>query len=623
MVKLSSFIRSVSTACVLVASFALAAPAANVETLETLEDRQSASRLVFCHFMIGVVGDRTSASDYDADMQRANTLGIDAFALNIGVDSYTDQQLGYAYQSAANNGMKVFISFDFNWYSPSSGASAVGQKIAQYASQTAQLMVNGKVFASSFAGDGLDVAAMRAAAGVQVFWAPNFHPGQSDVSQVDGALNWIAWDNNGNNKAPTPGANVTVEDGDASYKTWLAGKPYIAPVSAWFSTHYGPEVSYSKNWVFPSDLLWFRRWNDILTMGPEYLEIITWNDYGESHYIGPLSSPHYDDGNSKWTNDMPHDGWLDMAKPFIAAYHAGATSVNEYITSDELIYWYRPALRSLNCDSTDTTMAPANNDSGNYFEGKPNGWEDMEDTVFVVSLLTAAGTVTVNSGGNTQSFNAPAGASAFQVPMAVGQQQFSLIRGSSTVLSGVSLKDISSVCICGIYNFNAYVGTLPAGFSDPLGADGLSSLTAGLHVTTCVAKPSLGTAPASPTVSTPPATTSTSAAVPTSTTPVSSSPTSSTPTKTSASSSSSPTSGTCIAGTGTGNYAGLCSFSCDYGYCPPGPCTCTSYGNPVPTPPVTGQAGCPVAGEDSSYAGLCSFACNHGYCPSGACSSSC
>ena len=28
------------------------------------------------------------------------------------------------------------------------------------------------------------------------------------------------------------------------------------------------------------------------------------NDYGESHYVGPLSSPHIDDGNSKWTNDM-------------------------------------------------------------------------------------------------------------------------------------------------------------------------------------------------------------------------------------------------------------------------------------------------------------------------------
>jgi Glycosyl hydrolase family 71 len=140
---------------------------------------------------IGIVGDRTSPADYDADMQRAKTLGIDAFALNIGVDGYTDQQLGYAYQSAANNGMKVFISFDFNWYSPSSGATAVGQKIAQYAGQAAQLKIGTKVFASSFSGDGLDVATMRSAAGVDVFWAPNFHPGQSSVSEVDGALNWL------------------------------------------------------------------------------------------------------------------------------------------------------------------------------------------------------------------------------------------------------------------------------------------------------------------------------------------------------------------------------------------------------------------------------------------------
>lgn len=67
-----------------------------------------------CH-RIGIVSDRTSSSDFDADMQRAKALGIDALALNIGVDPYTDTQLAYAYESAANNDMKVFISFDFNW----------------------------------------------------------------------------------------------------------------------------------------------------------------------------------------------------------------------------------------------------------------------------------------------------------------------------------------------------------------------------------------------------------------------------------------------------------------------------------------------------------------------------
>lgn len=97
-------------------------------------------------------------------MKRAKSLGIDAFALNIGVDSYTDQQLQLAYESAALNSMKVFLSFDFNWWNVGQ-ASAVGQKVAEYAGKPAQLMMDNKVFVSSFAGDGLDVATMRAAAG--------------------------------------------------------------------------------------------------------------------------------------------------------------------------------------------------------------------------------------------------------------------------------------------------------------------------------------------------------------------------------------------------------------------------------------------------------------------------
>ena len=70
--------------------------------------------------------------------------------------------------------------------------------------------------------------------------------------------------------------------------------------------------------------------------------------YGESHYIGPLSSPHTDDGGSKWVNDMyqfitqsyiplidmpisrPHGGWLEMAKPFIQAYKSARSARFEH-----------------------------------------------------------------------------------------------------------------------------------------------------------------------------------------------------------------------------------------------------------------------------------------------------
>ena len=414
---------------------------------------------------MGIVPNRKSAADYDSDMKLAKSVGIDAFALNIGVDDYTSTQVGYAYESAANNDMKVFISFDFNWFK-TGDAATVGDMIKTYGSKAAQLKVDNKIFVSSFAGDGLDIAAVRSAVGSEIYIAPNFHPeNTTDPSAVDGALNWMGWDSNGANRAPSGGVNVTVSQGDDTYTKWLGQKGYIAPVSPWFSTHYGPEVSYSKNWVFPGNLLWYERWNEILNLSPQFVEIITWNDYGESHYVGPLSSKHTDDGNSKWANDMPHDGWLEMAKPFIAAYKAGSKKPS--ITEDKLVYWYRPTPKGLDCKSTDT------------YGSAPDGGDTMEDAVFVVALLKEAGQVTVNSGSNSKTFDAPAGASAYTVDIGVGVQKFGLVRGGQQVLSATSLRNIVDTCPCGIYNFNAFVGTVPAGPKDELDSDGLAGLTKG------------------------------------------------------------------------------------------------------------------------------------------------
>ena len=185
-----------------------------------------------------------------------------------------------------------------------------------------------------------------------------------------------------------------------------------------------------------------------------------------------------------------------MAKPYIAAFHAGSKTVDSHIESEQLIYWYRPTLKSASCDSTDTCEQPWSGPAPNpnYFIGKPNGYDTMEDSVFVVALLKSPGIVSVTSGSNDpQPFNAPAGASSWQVSMGTGKQSFSLTRNGQAVLSGDSLKDITGECVCGIYNFNAYVGTLPAAASDPLSADGLLSFTNSLSAT-CKPTPSLGTA---------------------------------------------------------------------------------------------------------------------------------
>lgn len=70
----------------------------------------------------------------------------------------------------------------------------------------------------------------------------------------------------------------------------------------------------------------------------------------------------------------------------------------------------------------------------------------------------------------------------------------------------------------------------------------------------------------------------------------------------------------CIEGTGEGNFSGLCSFACHYGYVP-APCTCKAWGAQVQPPPSTGQKGFPRVDvpDRCSYLGLCSFAWDRGY----------
>ena len=144
---------------------------------------------------MGTVSNRQTPADYDSDMKLAKSYGIDAFALNIGSDPHARQQLDLAYQSAKTNGMKVFISFDFASFALD--CATVASLISDYGSKPGQLKVDNKIFVSSFLGDGLDVADLRAKSSVELFFAPNFYPKKTATCDgIDAALNWMVRDRN-------------------------------------------------------------------------------------------------------------------------------------------------------------------------------------------------------------------------------------------------------------------------------------------------------------------------------------------------------------------------------------------------------------------------------------------
>jgi glucan endo-1,3-alpha-glucosidase len=168
-------------------------------------------------------------------------------------------------------------------------------------------------------------------------------------------------------------------------------------------------------------------------------------DYGESHYIGPYSAHHTDDGASQWAKDFPHDGWRIITKAYIDAYKSGADSPS--VESDQLVYWYRPTPKDVTC-------------SGDPL-GAPDGIEMLSDSVFVTTLLTEPGTLTVTSGSNSPvEVEVGAGIVTTNVTMGVGVQSFAVNRGGEQILGGDGGMEIKDSCE--FYNFNVYVGSFNA-----------------------------------------------------------------------------------------------------------------------------------------------------------------
>lgn len=93
----------------------------------------------------------------------------------------------------------------------------------------------------------------------------------------------------------------------------------------------------------------------ILSLQPDFVEFITWNDAGESHYIGN-TWPEAISGSpdiQAYSNGFDHKGWLQVISPFIAAYKAGATDVSKISAGSAIsgAIWYRTLLTSASCSS--------------------------------------------------------------------------------------------------------------------------------------------------------------------------------------------------------------------------------------------------------------------------------
>jgi hypothetical protein len=188
---------------------------------------------------------------------------------------------------------------------------------------------------------------------------------------------------------------------------------------------------------------------------------VTWNDYPESSYIGPLRGEKgygaFTAGRASqnYALDMPHDGWRTLLPSQIKMYKSGSTR----ITNEALSFWYRPYPKDA-C-STGGTLANA------PWQTQLPPAQVVQDKVFFTALLTSSAAVSVRIGSTVQSgkwTSTPAngGAGLYHGSAdfngRTGDVVIAIRRNGNTVLQQ-SGKTISTNCVNGQQNWNAWTGS--------------------------------------------------------------------------------------------------------------------------------------------------------------------
>lgn len=174
-------------------------------------------------------------------MRLAQDAHIDAFAMNMAYGDPTNQEaLRVAFSAADSVGFKLFFSFDYAGNGDWPKADVI-KLINQYRVHASYFSYRGKALVSTFEGPGRaqDWSIIKDSTGC--FFIPSWSSLGAkpavETGVVDGLFSWAGW--------PWGDEDMSTYI-DASYIQYLAGRPFMMPVSPWFFTNL---PGYKKNWM--------------------------------------------------------------------------------------------------------------------------------------------------------------------------------------------------------------------------------------------------------------------------------------------------------------------------------------------------------------------------------------
>ena len=441
-----------------------------------------AQRMVFAHYMVtnqDYQGNTDPTQEakiaaYEREIQQAQAAGIDGFALNVGGWLNQNYYIVYSaqmFEAAArlNSGFKLMFSADMCC---GNAMADVEDMVRRFANDPRYSPVyfkyNGKIVLTTFSGDNMgtafwqqvksdlasggnpstaaepqvlaEVAGPPSNAPVNIFLVPAFFWGgeipntaavQQGFSQwsstIDGSFYW------GIAGVPGSGGSLDQVSSSESYASVVhgGGKLYMAPICLQF---WGANAN--RYYEYSGAAGMRKMWLDAINVShPDWVEIITWNDFIEGSYISPIDDPNkYQSANFLNTTGVPsstlgyfhsHTGATALLPYFIQWYKTG---VPPALSTDSIYWFYRT--QSMSSNPGVPTVSAATN------------YGPVADVIYVTANLAAAATLKVTSGSQVSSFNLPAGSSDVQAPFMAGSTPvFEVDRNGAATIAAVAGTD--------------------------------------------------------------------------------------------------------------------------------------------------------------------------------------
>jgi hypothetical protein len=443
----------------------------------------NAQRLVFAHYML-TNQDYQADTDptqeakitaYEREIEQARALGIDGFALNAGgwlKQPYYVRYAAQMFEAAArlNNGFKLMFSADFCCGNTAADAEDMMRRFAnnpRYA--RVYFRYHGAFVLTTFAGDKLGVAQWKqlkddlargrhrsiatfldvlptasgppSNAPMKVLLVPAFFWGgelpdraaiQTGLEEwkdvIDGCLYW------GIAGVPGSGGALDQLKSSEAYASVLHshGKIYMAPVALQF---WGANAN--RYYEYSGGAGMRSMWMDAIERShPDWVEIITWNDFIEGTYISPIDDPNrYPGANFLDSSGVPigtldyfhsHAAAGDLMRYYIEWYKTG---VRPAISRDAIYWFYRTQPMSARAD-----IPPVKNIYG-----------PAANAIYITTNLTAPAILRIKSGGLVTELHLQAGSHDERAPFAAGDPPtFTLIRHGVVIFKASGLDSIQA-----------------------------------------------------------------------------------------------------------------------------------------------------------------------------------